>query len=641
MKSVKRFSALLTSIIMTFSLIIVSASDAEIKIIKEVTPETMDWSAEEVAYIDFSEIDSISLEDGAVGHGIKLLPNNGATSWKAANRLSEDGYLLFGKEANTDGGNPEKLDFGNVYFNVDVPLAEKAKTAYALKVDYYGGGIGVDAGSYITFCYNNSEKAEYTTGQYKYGSTYNSGKVESMYVLLSDANLSENVGTPKGDIRMNTWTGAQLKIRRISIVEYSPLVTPELKEVYKGPKKEIATIDFSDFSETDITNGSFAGNGLTLLTTQDTGAAMASNLMEDGYLLLGKQARQTGADSYANGAIYLKLDIAPADKGNTAYAVKVEYYGGGIGTDAGSYIDLRYNSATSSAASKRNTYGATYNSGNLEAMYFLLDNADFSETIQNSTCGADFRLETWCGNGTTTGAQLKIKSVSVVEYDPLKTSENAEKLFNVYSEGSVPTETALINANTGEYTGMTYSSAVNVYKLIDLNDIEHFVALPAYDANGLGTFGVTVSPEDTYVKNTKQAEITVYYWDVGTGNFNIEYNSSDEGAYKRTETVVLEDTKELKSHTFTLTSVAFTGAQTGGFDLKLLTRQNDFCIEKIVLTAEVKSGDVNMDGEVASEDIAALVKHLMGSEVYENTDVNGDNAVNILDLIRIKKLLAE
>lgn len=114
-----------------------------------------------------------------------------------------------------------------------------------------------------------------------------------------------------------------------------------------------------------------------------------------------------------------------------------------------------------------------------------------------------------------------------------------------------------------------------------------------------------------------------------------------KGNYKRTETVVLEDTKELKSHTFTLTSVAFTGAQTGGFDLKLLTRQNDFCIEKIVLTAEVKSGDVNMDGEVASEDIAALVKHLMGSEVYENTDVNGDNAVNVLDLIRIKKLLAE
>ncbi len=640
MKSIKRLSLIILSLVLTFSMLSVSAAD-DITIIKEIDPETLDWTAEEVAYIDFSEIEEISLADGAEGHGITLLPNNGATSWKAANRLSSDGYLLFGKEANTDGGDPEILDFGNVYLRLDIPLAEKAATPYIIKVDYYGGGTGVDSGSYITFCYNNSERPEYTTPRYTYGATYNSGKVESMYVLLSDANLSENVGTPKGDIRMNTWSGAQLKIRRISIMEYSPLVTPELIEVYKGPEREIASIDFSAFSETDITSGSFAGDGITLLTTQATGTAMASNLMSDGYLLLGKQARQTGPDTYANGAIYLKLELPLADKGNTSYAVKVEYYGGGIGTDSGSYIDLRYNSTSSTAASKRNTYGATYNSGKLETMYFLLDNADFSETIQNSTCGADFRLETWCGNGSTTGAQLKIKSVSVVEYDSSKAIENAEKLFNIYSGGNIPTDTVLIDMNTGEYAGMSYPSSVNVYKLIDLDDTEHFVALPAYDENGLGTLGITVSSEDTFVKNAEQAEITVYYWDVGTGNFNIEYNSSDSGAYKRTETVALEDSKELKSHTFALTSTAFTGAQTGGFDFKLLTYQPDFCIEKIVLTAAAKAGDVNMDGTVASADIAALAQHLMGSAACENTDVNEDGDTNILDLIRIKKLLAE
>ena len=641
MKSVKRFSALLTSIIMAFSLIIVSASDAEIKIIKEVTPETMDWSAEEVAYIDFSEIDSISLEDGAVGHGIKLLPNNGAASWKAANRLSEDGYLLFGKEANTDGGNPEKLDFGNVYFNVDVPLAEKAKTAYALKVDYYGGGIGVDAGSYITFCYNNSEKAEYTTGQYKYGSTYNSGKVESMYVLLSDANLSENVGPCKGDIRMNTYSGAQLKIRKISVVEYKPLEVPELKEVRKGIQEEIAYIDFSEIPD-GVIEGPVTGNGLSLLTNESSGTARGSNIAEDGYVLLGKDARQNDnpADMEAkptvNGAIYIRIDKPVEEKADAAYAVKIDYYGGGrLTVNSGSYIDIRYSTSESNEKlnSPRKTLGGTYNSGKVETMYILLPDADFAEKIGG--CKGDFRLETWTGG---TGCQLKIRRVSVVKYDNTAEDVREELLFSEYSEGSIAADTALINADTGEYTGLSYQVGTPIVKVIDKNLAEHFAALPTYDANNLGTFGIKIS--DAVVKSAENAELTVSYWDVGTGTFHVEYNTADN-AYTRTETVSLSNTGELVSHTFKFENTVFDGKQTGGYDFKLLTYQQDLCIDKVVLKAVYDAGDINGDLSIDGSALALLEKHLLGESSFENTDVNGDGTTDIKDLIKLKKHIAE
>lgn len=644
MKSVKRFSALLLSIIMALSLISVSAADAEVKIIKELTPETMDWSSEEVAYIDFSEIDSISLENGAVGHGIKLLPNNGATSWKAANRISEDGYLLFGKEANTDGGDPEKLDFGNVYFNLDIPLSEKAKTAYALKVDYFGGGIGVDAGSYIIFTYNNSAKPEFSTPKYTYGSTFNSGKDESMYVLLSDANLSENVGPCKGDIRMNTYSGAQLKIRRISVVEYKPLEVPALKEVRKGTQEEIAYIDFAEIPD-GVIEGPVTGSGLSLLTNESTGTARGSNLAEDGYVLLGKEARQNDnpedmeSKPKVNGAIYIKIDKPIEEKVNTAYAVKIDYYGGGrLTVNTGSYIDVRYSTAeTNDKLAPRKTLGNTYNTGKVETMYHLLPDADLGEKIGG--CKGDFRLETWTGG---TGCQLKIRRVSVVKYNPEAEDINTSLLFTEYSEGQIAEDTALINADTGEYAGLSYQSGTPVVKVIDKNSAEHFAAMPVYDANSLGTFGIKIS--DAYVKTAEHAELTVSYWDLGTGTFQVEYNTADS-AYTRTETVSLGNTGELVTYTFKLENTVFEGKQTGGYDFKLLTYQPDLCIDKVILKAVanepvIEAGDINGDLKIDGTDLVMLRKHLLGVSSFENTDANSDGVTDIRDLVNLKVRIA-
>ena len=438
MKKIKSLLAILLAVVMAFSMMTVAAESSDVTIIHGGEPADINWSSEEVAYIDFSEITEISLTEGAKGNGITLLPNNGATSWKAANRLSDDGYLLFGKQANTDGAETEKLDFGNVYIRLDVPLAEKANTPYVLKVDYFGGGIGVDSGSYITTCYYKASTGkEYNMPKFTYGSTYNSGKVETMYQILEDANLNEKIHTPKGDVRLNTWSGAQLKIRRISLVKYVSLNAPLEKEVRKGLTEEIASFDFSNLTEVPE-NGILEGDGLNFYTTQADGSAMAANIIENGYLLFGKQAHKaTNAETeevtYANGAPYFKLALANELKANTPYAVKIEYFGGGIGLDSGSYVDLRYNTVSDGNAQMvRKTLGSTYNSGKDEALYILLPKANFNGSIQSSTCGADFRLETWCGNGTTTGAQLKIKKVSVVKYDPSMTvGSDAVTLLNI------------------------------------------------------------------------------------------------------------------------------------------------------------------------------------------------------------------
>jgi hypothetical protein len=207
----------------------VSAEDfGQVEVITE-DPASLNWSGANVKYIDFSEVDSISLSDGAVGEGLTLLPNGSATSWKSANRL-ENGYLLLGKQANTDGGNPETLNVGNIYIKINSSTAEKANTPYAVKIDYYGGGESgdnIDSGSYIDLAYNNASNSQ-ATSRITYGATYNTGNVETKYFALTNSNLNENIGTQKADLRFSTWNNAKLRIRRISVVEFEPLNIPEM-----------------------------------------------------------------------------------------------------------------------------------------------------------------------------------------------------------------------------------------------------------------------------------------------------------------------------------------------------------------------------------------------------------------------------
>ncbi len=565
----------------------------DIQIIRD-DPSALDWEAEEVAYIDFSEIDQISLTDGAEGHGITLLPNSGATSWKAANRLSDDGYMLLGKDSNTDGSDPETFDIGHIYLRLDIPLEDKADTPYAVKLDYYGGGIAVDGGSYVDLYYNSTAGKE-ASSRITYGSdTYNTGKVETKYYSLPEADFAESVGTPKGDIRLSTWNNAQLKIRRVSIVKYDPLDIPEMVELSKGSESEepIAKIDFSDLSGTDISNGAFEGDGLTLLTTQATGSTTASNRMEDGYLLLGKQARQTETDTLTNGAVYIKLDIPLVEKAETPYAVKIEYYGGGLGVDSGSYINLRYNSTSSDNSAKRNTYGSAYNSGKLETMYYLLDDADFSETIRDSGCGADFRLETWCGNGTTTGAQLKIKSVSVVAYDSENPPADPSSLFPSEAVGEIPDDTVFINPNKGQYYGITYSSGTPVVQIIDKDGAAHYAAQSVDYLN----FKIT----DPEVKAADKVTLIIRYWDIGKRTFSVEYNaetpdplpentSESYYTYFSTSSIEMTDSKELLTVEIPLENAAFAGKQNGANDFRIRSMYiTDFYIEEVAVRIGVE-----------------------------------------------------
>ena len=64
------------------------------------------------------------------------------------------------------------------------------------------------------------------------------------------------------------------------------------------------------------------------------------------------------------------------------------------------------------------------------------------------------------------------------------------------------------------------------------------------------------------------------------------------------------------------------------------------------LEEEIKPGDFDNDGIISADDVVVLRKQLLefilGSEEFDVAlaDINGDGDVNILDLVRIKKLMA-
>lgn len=613
LKKFKSVTAVFISVIM----IVISLPVATMSALAENTKETdkfkivkedaaaLDWNGTEVAYIDFSEVKSITVENDTQGHGLSLLANYGATGWKAANRLSDDGYLLFGKEANSDGNTPERLDFGNIYIKLDADKSAKANTPYAIKVDYYGGGIGVDGGSYVDISYNS--KTGSAGGRNTYGATYNSGKVESMYYTLPTANFQENIGDCHSDFRFTTWSGAQLKIRRISVIEYEPLDAPAMKTLVKpaADSEPVASIDFSTLGDIP-TSDEVKGDGLTLITSQSTGNTRASNIIEDGYLLLGRKARKNdnssdmAAKPYVNGAVYIKLDTALDEKANTSYAVKIDYFGGGLGLDKGSYIDFRYNNtANNNNSNMRKTFGNTFNSGKVESLYYLISSANFNETINGSTCGADFRLETWCGNGDTTGAQIKIKKISVVKYE--KEPTDPSTLFEKTEADDIPDETVFINPNIGQKYGLDYAAGTQIVKVIDNNGDEH------YAAQSVDYMYFKISDPD--VKAADKVTLSISYWDIGTRSFSLEYNSKipDELPpntpenfynYYSTSSFEMHDTKELITLDIPLESTAFNGKQTGGNDLRIRTMYiPDFYIEQVSIKIGVEDVTVRQPVE--------------------------------------------
>lgn len=639
MKKFKSLLSILLILSMAFSLIAVSAASSDVTIIHSGEPADINWDSEEVAYIDFSEITEISVETGAKGHGINLLPNNGAKDWKAANRL-DNGYLLLGMQANTDGKDPEKLDIGNVYIRLDVKPAEKANTPYVLKVDYFGGGTGkIDAHSFIeTTYYKQSTGKEYKMPKFEYGSTYNSGKVETMYQILEDANLNEQIHTPKGDIRLHTANNAQLKIRRISLVKYVSLNAPAQKEFRKGSDDEIASFDFSNHTEVPE-NGVLEGDGLDFYTTQSDGRTMAANIIENRYLLFGKQAHKStdaeGNVTYANGAAYFKLALDNQLKANTPYAVKIEYFGDGIGLNSRSYINLRHNTVSdgNNVAVQKFLGSTSYNSKKDEAIYFLLPNANLNGSIQDSTCGADFRLETWCGNGTTTGAQMKIKKVSVVKYDPSVKFISDADYFNFYSKGDLLANQVFVNRNTGESVGINWHN-IETVKVVNSGE-DNFAVQPKYDSNGLGTIGLKFT--DNYVKSAKNAKLTVTYWDKGEGKFRFQYNSVGS-ADTATPDTVLEDSGKLKTVTLDLKNTAFNTDTEGSYDIRLVTHSKEITIESIMIESVVEF-DVNGDGLLNEEDFTIVRKSLLFDSYDEMPDINSDGVFNIADLVALKKLI--
>lgn len=605
-KQAEKFSAL----VLSFCIILLSISvfgihgnanalDSEnFKVIKN-NPETFDWEGEETCVLDFSEAGEIPLNGEVNGKGLSLLTTESTGSTCASN-LGEDGHLLLGYKArrNTNSFGEEYIN-GATYFRLNNKL--KDKTSYAIRVEYFGGGnYTVNSGSYIDFCYNTSTKNNVKIRK-TYGATYSSGKTEVMYFVVEDAVFSESMGNCKADFRLETWcgsgttAGAQLKIKSVSVMGYEPFEIPEMNELNEPPEgvvNPVYSVDFSEYSSLPL-SGTVKGEGLTLVTSISTGNTRASNKVEDGYLLLGKKARtnDNGADMAAkpevNGAIYIKLDESLEEKAETSYAVRIDYFGGGISVDKASFIDLCYNSVNSANTKSRKTYGSTYNSGKDESMYFLLSDADFCEKTYNNISGADFRLETWCGNGDTTGAQLKIRKISVVEYDSSILVEDPESLFKENQQSS-----AWFDVENRNYYGLKYDGSAPFVKIMDSKG-EHY-ALQSVDY-----FNIKIT--DSFVKAASGVTLVIKYWDIGRNSFSVEYNSEipselppDTGEnfynYYSTASFEMYDTKELLTLEIPLENADFAGRQSGGNDLRIRTLYiSDFYIESITLKTGVRN----------------------------------------------------
>ena len=430
----KRFLAFALSILMMFTIVPLAAVDNDSAAeeneknnltVYKINPEEYDW-ANDAAYIDFENADQadIPLSGEYEGNGLSLLTGESTGNTRASN-VVDRGYLSLGKNARKND-NPDDMETkptvtGAVYIKLHEALSDKANTPYIVKIDYYGGNLdaddGVNGGSYIDLKYNSTATASAST-RYTYGESWKENSIQSAYIELPKANFNETNGNCKADFRLETWTGATLRIRRISVIAYEPINIPEMKEV--SVLKDVANADFKEFTGADtdkMTDGlleeNVVGNGLTLNTTLSS----ASNLLGDGYLLIGKEAHQTEGGTKSVGEAYISIDRPIDEKQETNYIIKVDYYGGGNFTvDAGSWITLRYNTATGTAT-KQLKFGNTYNSGKLETFYFLVDNAVFRGEYYNVS---DFRIETW------TGAQLKIRSVSAVPYDPDEITDAAD-----------------------------------------------------------------------------------------------------------------------------------------------------------------------------------------------------------------------
>lgn len=225
------------------------------------------------------------------------------------------------------------------------------------------------------------------------------------------------------------------------------------------------------------------------------------------------------------------------------------------------------------------------------------------------------RTEIW---GTTTGAQLKIKKVSIVKYDPSVTVGSDAVYFTKYSEGDLLANQVAINANTGEFAGVKWYNG-EIVKVVT-PDGDNFAMQPKYDANGLGILGFRFS--DEYVKSASKAIVTVKYWDKGEGEFSMQYNAVDN-AYAPTVSATLEDSGELKTFTVTLNNTQFNTAMVGTFDFRIVTRTKELSIESVKVESVIEC-DVDGDGLLNSKDVIVIRKALLTENTEKAVDLNGD-----------------
>ncbi len=245
------------------------------------------------------------------------------------------------------------------------------------------------------------------------------------------------------------------------------------------------------------------------------------------------------------------------------------------------------------------------------------------------------------------------------------TVQDAEKpVYNIRLTNSTNGETYWLYYQTngftyfnhGDYTGCVYKNVGDYvefkipFEVMGLEDGSEISYTRLFIQDEANSWGVTANLEtnDTYTVvssfNSYSAYKEIYLNQGENYTLNVE-TSLDNATYQW----YLNDTPidGATEKTYTITDA--NSNSIGKYSVKVTSENNvskdiDICsVLDVFSNSEELLGDINLDGVVDSVDILLLKKHILSIDTQSidvsKADLNGDNSINVLDLIKLKNII--
>ncbi|MBI4507248.1 MAG: DUF5010 domain-containing protein [Chloroflexi bacterium] len=307
------------------------------------------------------------------------------------------------------------------------------------------------------------------------------------------------------------------------------------------------------------------------------------------------------------GRAYFDVDDSFAKEGTVSeVSVTVSYFDQGYGT-----FTLHYDSTSSLAASAEvqahwpaaglsspvatNNVVWLTNSRTWKTTTFNLTNVRFGNRQLNAQ--ADFRIAQEVGSeyqAANDGYLLAIDSVTVAR--PARTLDRGAGLAAAGAGGGLPlfVWTRLAETNEGGH-GLYQNEAAAPTTPETIGGEQARKA-----TSGMIVFDVN----DTYIKNgnARDVLVAVEYFDNGTGDFYLQYDSTSE-AHRVAATITRSNRNQWRRATFYLSDAYFSNAMAGGSDFALVASGRDLYVRAIYVGRAAGTGLAPND---APSDVAAI-----------------------------------